>query len=248
MLGHMTGMCRKSAVGRSPATPLLLLLLLLSLATVARAYEELSDDALRGIPAGGAADFDIATGRLLAPLLIPRVPGTAGSAAAQRHLAGFFERELHPGWQVIWQNSTARVPATAEGEAETEVPFANLVLRRDPPWARDGDVARLTLAAHYDSLRLPEGFVGAIDSAAPCALLMHVARAVDDALTRKWDDLAASGMAGLGLEDERGLQILFLDGEEAWVSWTETDSLYGARWVVLSRGGERICFHCAHHT
>ena len=112
----------------------------------------------------------------------------------------------------------------------------------------DGDVARLTLAAHYDSLRLPEGFVGAIDSAAPCALLMHVARAVDDALTRKWDDLAASGMAGLGLEDERGLQILFLDGEEAWVSWTETDSLYGARWVVLSRGGERICFHCAHHT
>ena len=248
MLGHVTGPRRGGAAGSSLATPLLLplplpiilspllLLLLLSLTTGARAYEELSDDALRGIPTGGAADFDPTTRRLLAPLLIPRVPGTAGSAAAQRHLAGFFERELHSGWQVTWQNSTSRVPATATAEGEevvAEVPFANLVLRRDPPWAREGDVARLTLAAHYDSLRLPEGFVGAIDSAAPCALLMHVARAVDDALTRKWADLAASGMAGLGLEDERGLQILFLDGEEAWDSWTETDSLYGARFVVF---------------
>jgi glutaminyl-peptide cyclotransferase len=31
------------------------------------------------------------------------------------------------------------------------------------------------------------------------------------------------------LEEEKGIQILFLDGEEAFVSWTHTDSLYGAR-------------------
>ena len=219
-----------AACSTSPLFLLLLPLLLLSFATPAHGYKELSDAALRGLPSGGAADFDIETGRLLAPLLIPRVPGTPGSAAAQRHLAGFFERELHPGWQLTWQNTTARVPATAEGEGEgEEVPFANLVARRDPPWAAGGDVPRLTLAAHYDSLRLPEGFVGAVDSAAPCAMLLHVARAVDDALTRRWDRLVAEGDVELGLNDERGLQILFLDGEEAWVSWSDSDSLYGAR-------------------
>ena len=31
--------------------------------------------------------------------------------------------------------------------------------------------------------------------------------------------------------DDVGVQILLLDGEEAFVSWTATDSLYGARYV-----------------
>lgn len=210
------------------------------------AYEELSDVALRSVP-GGGFDFDAETGSLLAPLLIPRVPGTAGSAAAQRHITGFFAREL-PAWSLRWHNSTSRTPATGD----VDVPFASMVFTRDPPWmvkekeekekdggggsgsgSGSGDVARLALVAHYDSLYRPEGFVGAIDSAAPCAMLMHVARAVDEALTRKWEDLETSGMAGLGLDEERGVQILFLDGEEAWVSWTATDSLYGARYVQV---------------
>lgn len=32
-----------------------------------------------------------------------------------------------------------------------------------------------------------------------------------------------------GLDEEKGVQILLLDGEEAWVSWTDTDSTYGSR-------------------
>jgi hypothetical protein len=37
-----------------------------------------------------------------------------------------------------------------------------------------------------------------------------------------------------GMEDDEDvsdttLQLLFLDGEEAFVSWTNTDSIYGAR-------------------
>jgi glutaminyl-peptide cyclotransferase len=94
-----------------------------------------------------------------------------------------------------------------------------------------GNVARLTLAAHYDSLYQPEGFIGAVDSAVPCALLLHVARAVDEALTRKWEH--GRGMGDDGLEDDeeadKGVQILLLDGEEAWVKWTDQDSLYGSR-------------------
>jgi hypothetical protein len=56
---------------------------------------------------------------------------------------------------------------------------------------------------------------------------MHVAQSVDAAVTRKWEKEGE----GDGLEDVEatGVQILFLDGEEAWVSWTEEDSLYGSR-------------------
>jgi len=195
--------------------------------TTTTAYSPLSDESLRRIPSGGS-DFDITSGALLAPILIPRVPGTPGSVAVQKHFVDFFEAKL-PRWAIEWQNSTSVTPATGD----TQVPFTNLIFRRDPPWANHGDVARLTLVAHYDSLYRPEGFIGAIDSAAPCAMLMHVARSVDEALTRKWKAMEESGNVGVdGLgEEEVGVQIVLLDGEEAWVTWTDDDSLYGARLV-----------------
>ncbi|KAK0731188.1 glutaminyl-peptide cyclotransferase [Lasiosphaeris hirsuta] len=184
---------------------------------------ELSDDSLRRIQSGGP-DFDIDTGALLAPILIPRVPGTPGSQKARDHFLDFFATQL-PAWTVEWHNSTWTTPATGD----RLVPFSNLIFRRDPPWAPAGDVGRLTLAAHYDTLYRPEGFIGAIDSAVPCAIMMQIARGVDEALTRKWEALEAGGEAGGGLEEEKGVQIIFLDGEEAWVTWTDTDSLYGSR-------------------
>ncbi len=194
----------------------------------ATAYQALSDESLKRIPSG-AADFEIHKGALLAPILIPRVPGTPGSVKAQNHFVDFFKAQL-PKWTIEWHNSTARTPATGD----REVPFVNLIFQRDPPWAAAGDVARLTLVAHYDTLYSPEGFIGAIDSAAPCAMLMHVARSIDDALTKKWDAMHASGEGGAGLEEEKGVQILLLDGEEAWVHWSATDSLYGSRYVFSS--------------
>ncbi|KAK8009064.1 hypothetical protein PG991_011615 [Apiospora marii] len=202
---------------------LLLLAVLSFCVTCVLAYDELSDAALRRIP-GGAGDFDVDKGALLAPILVPRVPGTPGSLAVQRHFVRFFSETL-PGWRVEWQNSTSKTPATGD----RDVSFSNLAFTRDPPWAGAGDVSRLSLVAHYDSLYRPEGFIGAIDSAAPCAMLMHAARSIDLALTRKWEAMEASGDAGSGLEEEKGVQILFLDGEEAFETWTETDSLYGAR-------------------
>jgi hypothetical protein len=170
-------------------------------------------------------DFDPLHSTLLAPILRPRVPGTPGHAAVQEHFLSFIRTHLHPSWQVSWHNTTSTTPATGD----RQVPFQNLILRRDPPWIKtqnEGEVARLTLAAHYDSLYRPEGFVGATDSAVPCALLLFVARAVDAALTRRWEGM---GDGGAGLEEERGVQILLLDGEEAWVEWSERDSLYGSR-------------------
>jgi len=213
------------ATRRRPARPavgrVLFVLHLLFLSVLA--YTQLSDDSLRSIPAAGS-DFDIHNGALLAPILIPRVPGTPGSQKAQDHFVDFFKQRLTK-WKIEWHNFTDKTPATGS----RDVPFANLIFRRDPPWAAPGDVERLTLVAHYDSLYQPEGFVGATDSAAPCAMLMHVARSIDDALTKKWDAMKTSGEGSSGLEGEKGIQILLLDGEEAWVSWSATDSLYGSR-------------------
>lgn len=209
-----------------------LFFLVANLLSPAAAYTELSDDSLHRIPAAGA-DFDIHNDAgLLAPILIPRVPDTPGSDKVQRHFVDFFTQHL-PGWTIEWHNSTSRTPATGD----KLVSFRSLIFRRDPPWAGAGDVAQLTLAAHYDSLYRPEGFIGATDSAAPCAMLMHVARGVDQALTRRWEAMEAAGATD-GLDEEKGVQILLLDGEEAFEKWTDTDSTYGSRALAESWEGE----------
>lgn len=194
--------------------------------TAIQAYKVLSDDSLHAIPTPGH-DFDIKTGTLLAPILRPRVPGTAGSVEVLNHLVDFFKITL-PKWTISLQNSTSKTPATGD----KDIPFVNIIASRDPPWASLGEVGRLTLVAHYDSKLTPSGFIGATDSAAPCAMLMHAARSVDGALTKKWaakEDELGEAQDYLGMEDHQGVQIIFLDGEEAFVSWTNEDSLYGAR-------------------
>lgn len=195
---------------------------LLSLVASANStFATLTDDELRNIASPGD-DFDIHNGKLLAPILIPRVPGTEGSLKVQKHFVDFFKENL-PDWKISSQNSTSKTPATGD----RDIPFVNWIFRRDPPWAKEGDVGRLTLVAHYDSLSTIEGFIGAIDSAAPCAMLMHVARSIDEALKSKWKAMEENGDDLL--EDAKGVQIIFLDGEEAFHQWTDTDSIYGAR-------------------
>ncbi|KAA8631034.1 hypothetical protein SMACR_01971 [Sordaria macrospora] len=169
------------------------------------AYQALSDTQLQAVPGPLESDFDIKNGAgLLAPILIPRVPGTPGQAKVQKHFVDFFSRNLSE-WEISWQNSTATTPLSGS----KQVPFQNLIFRREPPWTKErgpGRAALLTLVAHYDSKISPEGFIGATDSA---------------------------GLGkGSGKEDpkrEVGVQILLLDGEEAFKEWTDTDSLYGAR-------------------
>jgi glutaminyl-peptide cyclotransferase len=196
---------------------------LLLLVHSAVAYSVISDDTLRALPRPGD-DFDIYTGKLLSPILIPRVPGTPGSTAVLNHFNDFFKTSL-PDWTIEFQNSTSKTPVSGD----KEVPFVNFIAYRDPPWASKGDVGRLTLVAHYDSKYSPEGFIGAIDSAAPCAMIMHAMRSIDAALTKKWTEMEAQGHSSLDLDEQTGIQVLFLDGEEAFQTWTDTDSLYGAR-------------------
>lgn len=199
------------------------MLIIFLLFFTAAAYTPLSDSFLRAVPSPGD-DFDINNGALLAPILIPRVPGTPGSAKVQQHFVDFFQREL-PKWEVEWQNSTSQTPATGT----VEVPFNNIVFKREPPWTKPGQANILTLVAHFDSKSLPAGFIGATDSAVPCAVLMHVAKSIDKYLTQMHDEMVALGEQGGSPATDMGVQILLLDGEEAFVAWTDTDSVYGAR-------------------
>jgi len=191
----------------------------LSLA-ITSAYTPLSDSSLQVLQSPGS-DFDINSGSLLAPILRVRIPGTPAIEEVRQHFVDFFSSQL-PNWEISLQNSTQNTPLGG-----APITFVNIIATRDPPWAREGHVERLALVAHYDSKYTPKGFIGATDSAAPCAMLMHAARALDAALTAKWEAMQANG--DFGLDEDVGLQIMLLDGEEAFITWTATDSLYGAR-------------------
>ena len=198
------------------------------------AYAPLSDESLRGMPEVDVVDFDIHAGPLLSPILVPRVPGTPGSTAVLNHFVEYFHTYL-PLWTITFQNSTWKTPLSGNDE----LPFVNLIATRDPPGASVGDVGRLNLVAHYDSKLTPDGFIGAIDSAAPCAMILHAVRAIDAALSRKWSPIQAEGVDSFdGIQEHKGIQVLLLDGEEAFVSWSETDSLYGARAMAEEWDGD----------
>ena len=78
----------------------------------------------------------------------------------------------------------------------------------------------IAIAGHYDTKRLPGGFVGANDGGSSTAILLELARVCKN------------------IELEHSLEFIFFDGEEAVVQWTETDSLYGSRYDVERRQDE----------
>lgn len=95
-----------------------------------------------------------------------------------------------------------------------ELTFTNIVGRLNP----DADKF-LTLACHYDSKYFADfEFLAATDSAVPCAIMLNLVRTLQPALSdanRRNKDIS--------------LQLLFIDGEEAFVDWKQEDSLYGSR-------------------
>jgi hypothetical protein len=77
-------------------------------------------------------------------------------------------------------------------------------------------------------------FIGATDSAAPCATLIDVAEALTPLLAqRRKRMLAGTPLLTAEVDEteaaEVTLQIIFFDGEEAFENWTQEDSVYGSR-------------------
>lgn len=95
-----------------------------------------------------------------------------------------------------------------------DLQFTNIIGRLNPQADKF-----LTLACHYDSKYFPDfEFVAATDSAVPCAIMLDLARTLRPALSD-----------ANRRNKEISLQLLFIDGEEAFVDWQAEDSLYGSR-------------------
>lgn len=90
--------------------------------------------------------------------------------------------------------------------------FHNIIAKLNPDAKR-----YLLLACHYDSKYMKgEEFIGAIDSAVPCAMLLHLA----DRMKSYLEEAKSSDVS---------LMLVFFDGEEAFEEWGPTDSIYGAK-------------------
>ena len=124
------------------------------------------------------------------------------------------------GWHVEEDSFTDSTPFGQKDFSNIIATFqqgANFRLRKDD-LSRNAK-NRIIFACHYDSKYFTEfDFIGAIDSAVPCALLLDLAKFLKENLGQV--ELAKA---------QRHLQFIFFDGEEAFQNWNSFDSIYGSR-------------------
>ena len=141
----------------------------------------------------------------LRPILIERLPGTQGSLAVQQvcvqifivsssssHILFLWNKSWIPLRSAPLQHITSTLSSLSAGWAvdldsfqsptpRGQVTFTNIVATLDPSAPR-----RLLLACHYDSKALPPDprapekvFLGASDSAVPCAMILELVTSLD---------------------------------------------------------------------
>ncbi|GLV32958.1 iso Glutaminyl cyclase [Carabus blaptoides fortunei] len=140
---------------------------------------------------------------ILDNILIPRVVGTKN----HRRVKNYIVKELNKlDWNVEVDEFEDVTPTFGK------LRFANIVATFNPNAKR-----YLALACHYDSKYVRENdFVGATDSAVPCAMMLNLAAQM-------------SKMFKASATADVSLKLIFFDGEEAFRQWGPTDSIYGAR-------------------
>jgi len=143
--------------------------------------------------------------RHLDQILIPRFAGSEGVRKVEKYIVSTMERL---GW-------TVETPSHTEQTPKGRIQFRNVVATLNNTAPR-----RLVVACHYDTLsefqgKKMEEFLGAIDSAVPCAMMLNLAHTMKHSIYQ---------------DPEVTLQFIFFDGEEAIVRWIDNvDSLYGSR-------------------
>jgi glutaminyl-peptide cyclotransferase len=232
-------------MARSPSFVLCIILALITLLAVGtdafwheqRDYTVLEEDDLRIIsealtPEVSDAILDFHNpSSLLAKMLIPRPVGSQNLTDVHNLIRKHFDALSTKAssslgdfqtWERFEDTFTDNTPY---GKKE----FTNLVFTHNPKASR-----KLVIAAHTDSKYFvgapANGFVGATDSAVPCAIMLAVASALtpllDRAISEAKDTYLPESSSGTTI------QLVFLDGEEAFKQWTSTDSIYGARCVI----------------
>jgi glutaminyl-peptide cyclotransferase len=100
--------------------------------------------------------------------------------------------------------------AVEEDRFHASTPIGTVAMRNLVAEAPGTGTGVILLLTHDDTLRLP-GFVGADDGASSTALMLEMARLV------------------CGKKQPLAVWIAFLDGEEAFVQWSDLDGTYGSR-------------------
>lgn len=150
-------------------------------------------------------DVNFMWSKYLKPILIERVVGSENHRLVREHIIKSLT-DLSAGWSIETDEFTEQAPSPYG-----EVKFTSVIATVNPSAPR-----KLVFACHYESKIMKDGvFVAATDSAVPCAMMLNLAYVLDDLLTGHWSDIS--------------LQLVFLDGEEAFINWTDEDSIYGAR-------------------
>lgn len=161
---------------------------------------------------------DLLSGNLLTnenhldTLLTPRVSGTQSNKEVADYILNHF-KSLN--WHTHIDSFSANTPHGSKD-------FNNLVFthNRLSPYT-------LSIAAHYDSKFFENfDFVGATDSAFPCSLLLDLADYFTPLLS--------------SLDSSLSLQFIFFDGEEAFVNWSNDDSIYGAKHYAETLDSEYV--------
>ncbi|XP_075163922.1 iso Glutaminyl cyclase isoform X2 [Haematobia irritans] len=136
-------------------------------------------------------------------ILVPRIVGSPGHAKVRNYIVTSLE-DL--GWSVNLDSFHDSVPILGN------LHFHNIIAKLNPKAER-----YFTIACHYDSKYMEDiEFLGAVDSAVPCAMMLNMAKV----LRKQLKTYESS---------ELSLMFIFFDGEEAFKEWTPTDSIYGAR-------------------
>ncbi|KAI0822736.1 hypothetical protein BC628DRAFT_636924 [Trametes gibbosa] len=149
--------------------------------------------------------------------LIPRPPDTTNNTLVREYIVSTLQKL---NWHIEEDSFNDTTPYGVKR-------FTNVIATKDPTAPR-----RVIVAAHFDSKFFStypaNQFVGATDSAAPCAFMLDLAEALDPLLNERQERLENGEEEDEDVA-ETTLQLVFFDGEEAFKDWTPTDSIYGAR-------------------
>jgi len=143
----------------------------------------------------------------LKPLLIERVSGTPGAEKA----IDFIANALPDFYDIHYDVSKQKTALNDERVFKNIIASSNRFAER-----------QMVVACHFDSKFWPnknEVFIGAVDSAVPCAMMIQMAWNLNQKIKKSGN---------------LGLQFYFFDGEEAFINWTREDSVYGSRNMVKS--------------
>lgn len=152
---------------------------------------------------------------VLQNILKPRVVGSAGHTEVQEFIKSTL---TNFGWHTVTDRFDEKTPLGVKT-------FENIVAYSNPNADR-----YLMIGAHYDSKYFADGseFLGATDSAVPCAMMLNLLQTLQGALNE------------LKSRTNTGLLLVFFDGEEAFENWSATDSIYGARHLAQRWENEKF--------